>query len=47
MMLVFIYICALMWTQYTAYLWLPYVIGQTIMFLPCGFFLSIFFSFLA
>jgi len=26
-------------------LWLPYVIGQTIIFLPCDFFLSIFFFF--
>jgi len=26
------------------YLWSPYVIGQTIIFLPCGFFLSSFFS---
>ena len=25
-------------------LWLPYGIGQTIIFLPCGFFLSSFFS---
>ena len=29
------------------YLWSPYVIGQTIIFLPCGFFLSSFFFFLA
>ena len=28
-------------------LWSPYVIGQTIIFLPCGFFLSSFFFFLA
>ena len=29
-------------------LWSPYGIGQTIIFLPCGFFLSsVFFSFLA
>jgi len=27
-----------------ALLWPPYVIGQTIIFLPCGFFLSFFFS---
>ena len=25
------------------YLWLPYVIGQAIIFLPCGFYLSSFF----
>jgi len=25
------------------YLWSPYVIGQTIIFLPCGYYLSIFF----
>ena len=28
-------------------LWSPYVIGQTIIFLPCGYYLSIFFYFLA
>ena len=28
-------------------LWSPYGIGQTIIFLPCGFFLLSFFSFLA
>jgi len=27
----------------TYYLWSPYVIGQTIIFLPCGFYLSSFF----
>jgi len=27
----------------TVYLWSPYVIGQTIIFLPCGFSLSSFF----
>jgi len=29
------------------WLWSPYVIGQTIIFLPCDFFLSVFFFFLA
>jgi len=29
------------------FLWSPYVIGQTIIFLPCDFYLSSFFFFLA
>jgi len=29
--------------SYDGYLWSPYGIGQTIIFLPCGFFLSFFF----
>jgi len=29
---------------FTVLLWPPYVIGQAIIFLPCGFYLSIFFS---
>jgi len=30
---------------YLCLLWLPYVIGQAIIFLPCGFFLLSFFVF--
>jgi len=33
--------------QLLSFLWPPYEIGQAIIFLPCGFFLSIFFFFLA
>jgi len=32
-------------TIFVELLWSPYVIGQTIIFLPCYFFLSIFFFF--
>jgi len=29
--------------HHSLFLWSPYVIGQTIIFLPCGFYLSVFF----
>ena len=46
-MVVCVYVCVCV-IDSKIFLWPPYVIGQAIIFLPCGFFLSsIFFFFLA